>query len=109
MVELNSKHRTNRKERKQRQLKERKATKTSFPREQVEKADRDKPVLNKIMTTRNQRVKYNFVATLKLFIISNFSNIFPFGLLLIAFQNLSFKRDILFVNETKCSLLHLDI
>ena len=46
MVTLNSKHRTNRKQRK---LK--KATKTSFLREQVEKADLDTPVLNKIMTT----------------------------------------------------------
>ena len=44
---LNSKRRTNSKERKHR-----KATKTSFPRKQVEKVDRDKPVLNKIMTTR---------------------------------------------------------
>ena len=48
MVALNSKHRTNRKERKHR-----KVTKTNFPREQVEKTDRDKPVLNKIMTTRD--------------------------------------------------------
>ena len=47
MVALNSKHRTDRKERKHR-----KGTKTSFPREQVEKVGQDKPVLNKIMTTR---------------------------------------------------------
>ena len=48
MVTLISKHRTNRKERKHR-----KATKMSFPRELVEKADRDKHILNKIMTTHN--------------------------------------------------------
>ena len=52
MVALNSKHKTNRKERKHR-----KATETSFPREQEEKVDRDKPVLNKIMTTRDQHIK----------------------------------------------------
>ena len=48
MVTLNSKHRTNRKQRK---LK--KVTKTSFLREQVEKADLIKPILNKIKTTRD--------------------------------------------------------
>ena len=48
MVALNSKHRTNRKERKHR-----KATKTSFPREQIEKADQAKAVFNKIMTTHD--------------------------------------------------------
>ena len=48
MMALNSKHRTNRNERKHR-----KATKTSFPIEWVEKAVREKPVLNKIMTTHN--------------------------------------------------------
>ena len=42
MVALDSKHGTNRKHRKQ--------TKTSFPKEQVEKADLEKLVLNKIMT-----------------------------------------------------------
>ena len=48
MVVLNSKHRTNRKQRKLRNT-----SKTSFPKEQVEEADPDKPVLNKIMTTRD--------------------------------------------------------
>ena len=48
MVALNLKHRTDRKERKHK-----KVTKTSFPREQVEKVDQDKPVLNKIMTKRD--------------------------------------------------------
>ena len=46
MVALNSKHRINRKERKHI-----KAPKTSFPREQVEKVDQDKLILNKIMAT----------------------------------------------------------
>ena len=36
--------------------------KTSFPKEQVENTDLYKPVLNKIMTTQEQCVKYNFVA-----------------------------------------------
>ena len=39
--------------------------KTSFPKEQVENADQYKPVLNKIMTTQEQCLKYNFVAPLK--------------------------------------------
>ena len=38
--------------------------KTSLPKEQVEITDLHKPVLNKIMTTRDQCVKYNFVASL---------------------------------------------
>ena len=37
---------------------------TSFPREQVEHTDLYKPVLNKIMATQEQQVKYNFVAPL---------------------------------------------
>ena len=48
MVALNSKPGTNRKQRKHK-----KATKTSFPKEQVEKEDLNKPTLNKVMTTRN--------------------------------------------------------
>ena len=48
MAALNSKHITSRKERKQR-----KEFKTIFPREQVEQLDRNKPALNKIMTTRD--------------------------------------------------------
>ena len=48
MVALNSKHRTNKKQRKHR-----KTTKTSLPNENLlEKADPGKPVLDKIMTTR---------------------------------------------------------
>ena len=39
--------------------------KTSFPKEQVEKTELSKLVLNKIMTTQEQCVKYNFVAPLK--------------------------------------------
>ena len=35
--------------------------KTSFPKESLENADLYKPVLNKIMTTHEQYVKYNFV------------------------------------------------
>ena len=38
--------------------------KTSFPKEQIENTDFYKPVLNKIMTTQKQCVKYNFVAPL---------------------------------------------
>ena len=62
MVALNSKHRINRKERKHI-----KAPKTSFPREQVEKADQDKLILNKIMATCDKHMKYNFVAPLATF------------------------------------------
>ena len=47
MVALNSKHTTNKKQRKHR-----KTTKTSLPNELLEKADPGKPVLDKIMTTR---------------------------------------------------------
>ena len=47
MVALNSKHKINRKQRKHR-----KTTKISFPKEEVEKADLDKLVLNKMITTR---------------------------------------------------------
>ena len=50
IVALNSKHKTNRKQRKHR-----KATIISFPKEEVEKVDLDKPVFNKIMTTREKR------------------------------------------------------
>ena len=39
--------------------------KTSLPKEQVENTDLHKPVLNKIMTTQDQCVKYNFVAPVK--------------------------------------------
>ena len=39
--------------------------KTSFPIEQVVNTDLYKPVLNKIMTTQDQCIKYNFVAPLK--------------------------------------------
>ena len=48
IMTLNSKHRTNRKQRKHRET-----TKTSFPKEYVEKADLDKPILSKITTTRD--------------------------------------------------------
>ena len=49
MVALNSKHKTNRKQRKHR-----KTTKISFPKEEVEisKVDLHKLVLNKMITTR---------------------------------------------------------
>ena len=46
MVALNSKHRT------KKQRKHRKTTKTSLPNKLLEKADPGKPVLDKIMTTR---------------------------------------------------------
>ena len=39
--------------------------KTSFPKEQIENADLYKFVLNKIMTTQEQCVKYNFAAPLR--------------------------------------------
>ena len=39
--------------------------KTSLPKEQVENTELHKPVLNKIMTTQDQCVKYNFVAPVK--------------------------------------------
>ena len=41
-----------------------KAQKTSFPKESVENTGLYKPVLNKLMTTHEQCVKYNFVAPL---------------------------------------------
>ena len=44
--------------------KRRKTKRNSFPKEQVENTDLYKPVLNKIMTTQEQCVKYNFVAPL---------------------------------------------
>ena len=63
IVALNSKHKTNRKQRKHR-----KATIISFPKEEVEKANLDKPVFNKIMTTREKRViqfrsSFNLIVT----------------------------------------------
>ena len=42
-----------------------------LPKEQVENADLYKPVLNKIMTTPEEYVKYNFVALLTEKIIVN--------------------------------------
>ena len=39
--------------------------KTSFRKEIVENANLDKLVLNKIMSTQEQRVKYNFIAPLR--------------------------------------------
>ena len=39
--------------------------KSSFPKEQVENTDLYKPELNKIMTSQDYCVKYNFVAPLK--------------------------------------------
>ena len=47
--------------------------KTSFPREQVEHTDLYKPVLNKIMATQEQQVKYNFVAPLNVISIQRIS------------------------------------
>ena len=44
---------------------ERQKKQTSFPKEQVENTDLYKPVLNKIMTTQDQCIKYNFVAPLR--------------------------------------------
>ena len=41
-----------------------KRQKTSFPKEQVENKDLYKPLLNKIMATQEQCVKYNFVTPL---------------------------------------------
>ena len=38
--------------------------KPGFIKQQVENTDLHKPVLNKIMTTRESRTKYNFVAPL---------------------------------------------
>ena len=38
--------------------------KSSFPKERAENADLPKPVLNKIINTHKQYVKYNFVASL---------------------------------------------
>ena len=38
--------------------------KSSSPKEQIENTDLYKPVLNKIMTTQEQCVKYNFAALL---------------------------------------------
>ena len=40
-----------------------KKKKTSFQQEQVENTDLYKPILNKIMTTQEQYVKYDFVAS----------------------------------------------
>ena len=40
--------------------------KISFPKEQIENTDLYKPVLNEIMTKKEQCVKYNFVAPLNL-------------------------------------------
>ena len=40
-----------------------KKKKTSFKQEQVENTDLYKPILNKIMTTQEQYVKYDFVAS----------------------------------------------
>ena len=42
-----------------------KRRKTSFRKEIVKNADLHKPVLNKVMTTQEWCVKYNFVAPLK--------------------------------------------
>ena len=41
-----------------------------LPKEQVENADFHKPVLNKIMNTRQKFIKYNFVAPLKIVLIN---------------------------------------
>ena len=41
--------------------KHRKTKRTSFPKEQTENTDLYKPVLNKIMTTQEQCIKYNFL------------------------------------------------
>ena len=60
IVALNSKQKTDRKQRKNR-----KVAIISFPKEWVEKANLDKYVLNIIMTTPDKRIKYNFVAPLK--------------------------------------------
>ena len=57
---LNSKHRTNRKK-----IKHSKRPKSCFHKEWVEKANRNKPALNKIMITHDKRINYNFVASLK--------------------------------------------
>ena len=44
------------------QCKKRRKTKTSFSKKLVENAGLYKPVLNKIRTTHEQDVKFNFVA-----------------------------------------------
>ena len=41
-----------------------------LPKEQVENADLYKPVLNKIMTTRESYIKYNFAAPLRSEVLS---------------------------------------
>ena len=41
-----------------------------LPKEQVENEDFHKPVLNKVMTTRQKFIKYNFVAPLKIVLIN---------------------------------------
>ena len=51
------------------QCKKRRNTKTRLPKETVENADLYKPALNKIMTTHEYCVKYNFVAPLKQIIL----------------------------------------
>ena len=62
-VILNSKHRTNKN--KQKTKKSLKDEKTSFPKEYVGNADLDKSIINKIMASRNERIKYNFGALLR--------------------------------------------
>ena len=48
----------------------------SFPKELIENADFYKPVLNKIMTTHEQCVKYNFVAPFTELITYHFTTAF---------------------------------
>ena len=60
---LNSKHRTNKN--KQKTKKSLKDEKTSFPKEYVGNADLDKSIMNKIMASRNERIKYNFGVPLR--------------------------------------------
>ena len=49
----------------QKHKKRRMVKKTSFPKELVENADLHNPVLNKMRTTNEECVKYDFVAPLK--------------------------------------------
>ena len=58
-----------------------------LPKEQVENADLCKPVLNKIMITREFYIKYNFVAPLEISIE--------------AIENLTCKKQFIFISVAK--------
>ena len=87
------------------QRKHRKAKKTSFLKETVENTDLHKAVLNKTITTQEQRVKYDFVAPLSTQKnLNRFLKNFPLSTNYITLRFVARQSSILTIFATKISV-----